>query len=169
MSEPSRDQAGDGAPAETRKKILIVADRSAECRLALRFAGRRAWHTGGRLALLYVIEPADFQHWMSVEEVMRAEALAEAEGVLHALASEINKATGIIVEYIIREGRKPEELLRHVKEDPSIRLLVLGASKEREGPGPLVAALASGFSASFPIPVTIVPGSMTDAEIDELA
>ena len=38
-------------------------------------------------------------------------------------------------------------------------MLVLGASKEAAGPGPLVSSLAAGATAGkFPIPITIVPG-----------
>ncbi|NWG46345.1 MAG: universal stress protein [Alphaproteobacteria bacterium] len=159
----------DAPAAPLPKKILVIADRSPECRLAARFAALRAAHTGGRLSLLYVTEPADFQHWMSVEEIMREEARAEAESVLHSIASEINKATGQIAEYVVREGRKREEVVRHIESDPEIRLLVLGAGTGKEGPGPLVSAMAGEVAASFPVPVTIVPGNMTPEEIDTLA
>jgi hypothetical protein len=46
---------------------------------------------------------------------------------------------------------------------------VLAAGTGREGPGPLVSALAGKSSASFPIPVAIVPGHLEDEEIDALA
>ena len=41
--------------------FLVVVDESEEYRLAVHYAARRAAHTGGRLALLYVIEPAEMQ------------------------------------------------------------------------------------------------------------
>jgi hypothetical protein len=44
---------------------------------------------------------------------------------------------------------------------------VLATSTAKEGPGPLVATVAT--AAHYPIPVTIVPGSLSDAEIDSLA
>ncbi|MCP5432941.1 MAG: universal stress protein [Alphaproteobacteria bacterium] len=172
MSEGPGQKASEDSAAPTRaraKKILIVADRSPECRLALQFAGLRALHTGGRLALLYISEPADFQHWLGVEAIMREEARAEAENVLHTLGTQVNRETGIVVEYAIREGRKREVLIRHIEEDPDIRLLVLGAGTGKEGPGPLVSAMAGEVAASFPVPVTIVPGQMTPEEIEALA
>jgi nucleotide-binding universal stress UspA family protein len=164
MSDPSATP-----PQPTRKKILVVADRSDECRVALRFAGLRALHTGGRLSLLYVMEPADFQHWVAVENIMRAEAREEAESLLHTLAADVNRATGLVPEFLIREGGKREELMRQLEEDPNIRLLVLGAGTGNEGPGPLVSLIAGEVAGTFPVPVTIVPGGMTAEEVGELA
>jgi len=57
------------------RKFLAIVDNSPEHRKALRYAARRAQHTGGRVSLLTVITPADFQHWRSVEDAMREEAL----------------------------------------------------------------------------------------------
>ena len=49
-------------------------------------------------------------------------------------------------------------------------MLVLGASKDPSGPGPLVANLAGGkLAGSFPVPITVVPGHLTTEEILALA
>lgn len=151
-----------------RTKFLVVVDDTPECRLALRFASRRAKKTGGGLTMLRVLEPADFQHWMAVENLMREEARHEAEELLHGLAGDVNAAAGIMPQYVIREGDRLEEILRLIEEDDNIRVLVLGASPEKEGPGPLVSRLAGQMSGSMRIPVTIVPGDMTPEQIDEV-
>ena len=71
------EQEGLGAgppppePAQRERMFLVVVDKTEEMRNALRFACRRAQHTGGRVGLIYYIEPADFQHWKGVEEKMR--------------------------------------------------------------------------------------------------
>ena len=152
----------------TRRKFLCVVDDSPECRLALRFAFRRAARTGGGVILLYVIEPADFQHWMAVENLMREEAREAAEEVLQTLADEGNEWSGIMPEFSIREGRKQDEVLALLEEEPEIRLLVLGASAEKDGPGPLVTALAGPLSANMRVPVTVVPGNLNIQQIDEI-
>ena len=152
----------------TRRKFLCVVDDSPECRLALRFAFRRAARTGGGVILLYVIEPADFQHWMAVENLMREEAREAAEEVLQTLADEVNEWSGIMPEFSIREGRKQDEVLALLEEEPEIRLLVLGASAEKDGPGPLVTALAGPLSANMRVPVTVVPGNLNIQRIDEI-
>lgn len=155
--------------ASRRRKLLVIADESPECRLALRYAARRAQHTGGCLSLLCVLVPTGFEHWMAVEERMREEAREEAERLLHALAAEVNKIAAMFPELVIRAGQKKEEISALIKEDPAIALLVLGAGTGREGPGPLVAGLSSDIATVYPIPVTIVPGTMTEAEIDAIA
>ncbi|MDP6874514.1 MAG: universal stress protein [Alphaproteobacteria bacterium] len=151
-----------------RRKFLCVVDDSPECRLALRFAFRRAARTGGGVILLYVIEPADFQHWMAVQNLMREEAREAAVEVLQTLADEVSQWSGIMPEFAIREGRKQDELLALLEDEPEIRLLVLGASAEKDGPGPLVTALAGPMSANMRVPVTVVPGNLSIEQIDDI-
>jgi nucleotide-binding universal stress UspA family protein len=152
----------------TRRKFLCVVDDSPECRLALRFAFRRAARTGGGVILLYVIEPADFQHWVAVENLMKEEAREAAEEVLQTLADEVSQWSGIMPEFAIREGRKQEQVLTLLEDEPEIRLLVLGASAEKDGPGPLVSALAGSMSGALRVPVTVVPGTLSIDQIDEI-
>jgi hypothetical protein len=71
---------------------------------------------------------------------------------------------------VIREGAKADEIRELIDEDSDIGILVLGASVESSGPGPLVSTLASGKNAgNFPVPITVVPGGLTLEEIDALA
>ena len=46
--------------------------------------------------------------------------------------------------------------------------MVLAAGAGKEGPGPLVQALA-GRGPAFPIPVTVVPYDLSDEDIDAVA
>ena len=151
------------------RKLLVIADDTAECRVALRYAARRAQHTDGRLCLLYVIEPVAGNEWMAVEERMREEAREEAERLLYELAQEANTATGLIAEMTIREGEKKEEVLAFISAEPNVRLLVLGAGTGREGPGPLVSSLAGDIAGLYTVPVTIVPGGLSPDAIDAIA
>jgi len=151
------------------RKFLVVVDGTPECGRALHFAARRAEHSGGRVTLLTVISPADFQHWLGVENIMREEARAEAEEMQARMIKEVKTYCDLTLEALIREGDKAEEIVGLIEEDEDVAILVLGASTDSAGPGPLVAMLANAASASFPIPVTIVPGDLTDEEIDALA
>ena len=157
------------AETEARiRKFLVYVDDTPECRLALRFACRRAKHTGGGVTLLRVVVPGDFQHWMAVEDRMREEALEEAEQLLHKLAGEVNDSSGIMPELIVREGVPHDAILTHIEEDQDIRILVLGAATGSEGPGPLVSLMAGKMAGTMHIPVTVVPGNLTVTQIDEL-
>ncbi|HEY5339347.1 MAG TPA: universal stress protein [Rhizomicrobium sp.] len=149
------------------RKFLVVVDKSSECNVAIRFATRRAMATGGRVTLLCVASPADFQQWRGVEEIMKDEAHAEAESLIHDAAKKVNELSGIISELVIAEGRPAECLLELLKNDREISILVLAAGTAKEGPGPLVATV--GTASHYPIPVSIVPGNLSDADIDDLA
>lgn len=148
------------------RKFLVVVDKTPEARIAVRFAARRAQHTGGRVTLLCVAQPADFQQWRGVEEIMKDEAHQEAERLIYAAAKTVNELAGIIPELVISEGRPAEALLELIKSDKDISILVLASATAKEGPGPLVSLFATGVQS---IPVTIVPGNFTDEKIDELA
>ncbi len=155
MSEPDR-----------KRKFLVVVDKTPECRIAVRFAARRAQHTDGRVTLLCVAQPADFQQWRGVEEIMKDEARQEAEGLIYGAAKTVNELAGIIPELVLGEGRATDALLELIKSDRDISILVLASSTAKEGPGPLVSLFAGGVQA---IPVTIVPGNFSDEKIDTLA
>jgi nucleotide-binding universal stress UspA family protein len=170
MSEqPSPAPPGE-APAgeEPRERIfLVVVDETEEMKNALHFASRRALHTGGRVALFYALEPPEFQHWLGVERVMQEEARQHAEQTLQDLAAKVQTDTGKTPVLYLREGRRREELMALIDEEPSISLLVLGMASGREGPGPLVSYLVSQGQ-PIRLPVTLVPGQLSQAEIDAL-
>ena len=149
--------------------FLVVVDESEEMRVALRYASRRARAVGGKVALLYVIEPSDFMHWMAIENLRQEERRAEAESLLQDLSAEVNRMTGTMPVLYVRDGTRREELLKLLDEEPSISILVLAASTSPTGPGPLVSALTGRFLDSLPVPITIVPGHLTDEQIDAIA
>jgi nucleotide-binding universal stress UspA family protein len=148
--------------------FLVVVDETEEMRNALRYACRRAQHTSGRVALLHVVEPAEFQHWLGVGRVMEEEARVDAEQRMQTLAAEVFAQTGRMPVVHIREGKRPEELVALLQEDPSISLLVLATAIGSGNPGPLVTFLLGHLGRRVRIPVTLVPGELSVEEIDAL-
>lgn len=167
MSGPASTEALHGGRDHARK-FLVVVDKTPECHVAVRFATRRAQHTGGRVTLLCVAEHDDFQQWRGVEEIMRDEAHQESENLVYEAAKVVNELSGIIPELVILEGHPAECLSDVMKSDKAISILVLAAGTSKEGPGPLVSSLV-GKAGFHPIPITIVPGGLSDEEIDALA
>lgn len=156
-----------------KRKFLVVVDETPECESALAFAASRAQRTKGQLALLYVIESeGEAMHWLGVEEIAREEGLSKAKAVFRLFGRKL-KSMGfdeLDPEEIVREGSKSEEITKLIEEDQDIGVLVLGASKDPSGPGPLVSSLAGGRLAGvFPTPITVVPGHLTTEEILALA
>ena len=171
-TEPEETALEDTAPpdpsARSNRVFLCVVDNTQECINAIYFAACRARRTGGRLALLYIMEPAEFQHWMAVEEKMREEGRAEAEDFLHKHSSQVQEWTGELPTLYIREGKSAETILTLIEEEPRISILVLGAGTDKKGPGPLVSSIGGKLSGKFPIPITIVPGTLSSEQLDML-
>lgn len=149
--------------------FLVVVDETPEHHIAVHYAARRAAHTGGRIALLHVIEPPDVQHFSAIEELARAESREAAEELMHKLCDAIAPVAGSMPIVYIREGRPRDELLKLIAEEPSISILVLGAGTGPEGPGPLISYVTGKAAARLRIPITIVPGGLTLDQIDALS
>jgi nucleotide-binding universal stress UspA family protein len=149
--------------------LLVVVDETPEHRIAVRYAARRAAHTGGRLALLYVIEPTELQHFRAIEELAQAERREAAEELLQLLCEDIAPIAGAMPIVYIREGRRRDELLALIAEEPTISILVLAAGTGAEGPGPLVSSLAGKAAARLRIPIAIVPGGLSMEQVDALS
>jgi nucleotide-binding universal stress UspA family protein len=156
--------------AKRRSKFLVVVDDTDEVRVAVRYATRRARNVRCGVVMLRVIEPVDFQQWAGVAEMMRSEAHEAAENLLQKLAEQVNQESGLLPELVIREGVAKTEILKLVDEDPGIRMLVLAAKPNAggEGPGPLVSALAGQMAGDLKFPITVIPGSLSDEQIDRL-
>ena len=149
------------------RKFLVVLDETRECLNAMRFAALRAAHTGGGVQILSIIPPEEFQHWLGVADLMRAEARERIEAHFEVFAKWMRDKQGVDPELVIREGDPVAEILAQVREDPSVGVLVLGAGSEKNGPGPLVTAMSRN-AGSLPIPVTIVPGDMSKERLESI-
>jgi nucleotide-binding universal stress UspA family protein len=149
------------------RKFLVVLDDTRECLNAMRFAALRAAHTGGGVQILSVIPPEEFQHWMGVADLMRAEARERIEAHFEVFAKWMRDKQGINPELVIREGDPVQEILAQVRTDADVGILVLGASNEKSGPGPLVTQMTRN-AGNLPIPITIVPGDMSKERLEEI-
>lgn len=147
------------------RTFLVVVDETEEMRVALRYASRRAKATGGRVALLYVIDPSEFEHFMGVREIMRDEKRQEAEETIKKLGDVIVGDSGQIPVVYMREGNRRDELLKILDEEPAISILVLGAGTGPEGPGPLISHMIGKAAGKVRVPITIVPGNLTDEQL----
>jgi len=152
-----------------KPKCLVIVDETAEWDRAVYYASRWAKRVGGGVVTLRIIETEDQnQQWLGVAEVMRAEAHEEANTALDRAARRANGIAAITPERVIREGDPTEQILDVIDADVDIAMLVLAANPGPEGPGPLITMISAAVG-SFPIPVTIIPGDLSDAEIDALS
>ena len=154
------------------RKMLVIIDDSPEVEAALFFCASRIKHSSGVIVLLHVIEPQDFQTWMGVQQLYIDEETNKAKARFRLFRRKLNQAgyESVVIEEVIRQGVLVDELTKLIAEDQDIGIMVLGAAVDAKGPGPLVSSLAAGNRAgTFPIPITIVPGDLTQEELQALA
>ena len=150
------------------RKFLVVLDDSKECLNAMRFAALRAAHTGGGVSVLSVIPPEEFNHWIGVADIMRAEARERIEVHFEVFAKWMRDKQGVEPELVIREGEAIDEIIQQIADDGEIGVLVLGASSDKkQGPGPLVTQMSRN-AGSLPVPVTIVPGDLSKEALEAI-
>ncbi|MEO1537089.1 MAG: universal stress protein [Pseudomonadota bacterium] len=150
------------------RKFLVVLDDSRECLNAMRFAAMRAARSGGGVEVLAVIPPDEFNHWIGVSEIMREEARERIHAHFEVFAKWMRDRQNVDPELVIREGEPVKEILSQIEQDGEIGVLVLGASPEKGGPGPIVTALSRNFG-SLPVPLTIVPGELSKERLEAVS
>jgi len=152
-----------------KPKCLVVVDDTAEGDRAVYYASRWSVRVGGGVVMLRVIDLEDRnQQWLGVADIMKAEAEETANLALDRASGRANGIAAITSERIIREGDPMEQILDVIDKDVDIAVLILAASAGAEGPGPIITALAK-LAGTFPIPMTVVPGNLSDADIDALS
>jgi nucleotide-binding universal stress UspA family protein len=152
-----------------KRKYLVVIDDSEECDRAVFWAAKRAGRTKSQIVMLRVLETSDRnQQWLGVADIMQAEAMEAAHAALDKYSARAQKIAHIKPDQVIREGDTAEEIVKLIDEDADIGILVLAAGTAKEGPGPLVSNLAKS-AGTFAIPVAIVPGHLSDEDLESMA
>jgi nucleotide-binding universal stress UspA family protein len=153
---------------EPKRTYLVVIDDSAEARVALRFAARRATKTDGKVEVLAVVEPQDFVQWGGVQAAIEEEQKLRIEGVVSGAIGEIVDETGVKPSIVIRSGEPIKVVREYIGSREEVAALVLGAAPSGS-PGPLVAHFTGSDAGKLPCPVMIIPGSLSDERLEQLS
>ena len=154
--------------SEARRTYLVVVDDSAESRVALRFAARRAAKTGGKIEVLGIAEPQDFVQFGGVQNAIEEEQRLRIEGVVSGAVGEILDESGMQANIIIRQGEVVKTVREYLEGRDEVAALVLGAAPSGN-PGPLVANFTGNDAGLLPCPVMIIPGSLNDERLEQLS
>lgn len=147
---------------------LVIMDETEEASLALRFATRRAEKTGGAVHLLALVPRQAFLAFAGVAATLEEEARQRAETLVTGAAGSVLSAGGPMPVISVRQGEGIKVVREYLEEHPEVQALVLGAAREG-GPGPLVSHFAGNGSGALPCPVYIIPGSLSDEDVDRLS
>ncbi len=150
------------------RTYLVVIDDSPEARVALRFAARRAAKTDGSVEVLAVVEPQDFVQWGGVQAAIEEEQKLRIEASVAASVGEIMDAAGIQPKIVVRQGDRVSTVRGYIGTREDIAALVLGAAPSGH-PGPLVADFTGHDAGKLPCPLMIIPGSLTEEQLETLS
>jgi len=146
---------------------LVIMDETEEALRALRFASRRAMKTGGSVHILALVPRENFNAFGAIQATIEEEARDRAEMVASSAAGSIFAESGKMPVISVRTGDAQGVIKDYLVEHPEVAALVLGAAREG-GPGPLVSHFST-HAGALPCPLFIVPGSLTDEDIDRLS
>lgn len=146
---------------------LVIMDETDEARTALRFAASRAARTGGQVHLLALVPRQQFVAFSGIQATIEEEARARAEALVTSAAGSLPSQSGEAPTIAVRQGEGISVIRDYLGEHPEVSALVLGAAANG-APGPLVAHFASS-AGHLPCPVYVIPGSMSDADLERLS
>ncbi|HOB15422.1 MAG TPA: universal stress protein [Novosphingobium sp.] len=145
---------------------LVIMDETKEAGTALRFAARRARLTDGEVHLLALVPRQQFVAFGGIQATIEDEARTRAEDLVTSAAGSLLSEGGKPPTIAVRMGDGVAVIREYLGEHPEISALVLGADSDG-GPGPLVSHFAA-VSGQLPCPLYLIPGGMSDAELDRL-
>lgn len=146
---------------------LVIMDETTEALRALRFASRRAMKTGGAVHILALVPRENFNAFGAVQATIEEEARDRAEMVASSAAGSLFAESGKMPVISVRTGDAQGVIRDYLTEHPEVAALVLGAAAEG-APGPLVTHF-SAHAGQLACPLFIVPGGLTDQDIDRLS
>jgi nucleotide-binding universal stress UspA family protein len=145
---------------------LVIIDETEEATLALRFAARRAADTQGSVHILAIVPKQEFNAFAGVQATLEEEARDRAEVMANGAAGALFSESGTMPQISVKVGDGQAVINEYLTEHPEVAALVLGAAAEG-GPGPLVTHFSS-IAGSLSCPLFVVPGGLSDHQLDGL-
>jgi hypothetical protein len=154
---------------EKELTFLVVLDDSKEMFNALRYAAQRSARTNGRVALLYTFETLEFSHWKAVEDIGEKELRKEADSKIKEYENFILKFTDKKPKKFIMKGDRVECIASFLNDNSFISNFVLASSESKANKDPLISSFTGKQSSKIKVPITIIPPTLTEEEIDNLS
>lgn len=151
----------------TSRKYLVCVTDNDESRVALKMSCIKAKHHGGKVTVVHVTPPVDMQTPFNVAERFKEEQRAEAQKFIQAMCDAAFALTGIMPAIDIRDGKIGDEIVNAAMSDGDYILMVLGFS-ENSGQGDLIQWLSAQMGKKLLIPIMIVPGNLTDQQMQNI-
>ena len=149
--------------------FLVVLDDSQEMFRALRYAARRSSRNNGRVALLYTFETLEFSHWKAVEDIAEVESREKAEEKIVEYENFVMSFTEKKPKKFIMKGDRVECIIKFLEANKFISNFVLAASEKSSPSDSLISSFTGKNRSKIKVPLTILPLSLSEEEIDKLS
>lgn len=149
-------------------RYMVCVDARDESKAALRLACMKARARGGSVLMVHVVPPADFQTLGAIADRMREERKAEAETLLRSLMDDAALTFGVTPIPLLREGSAGDEIVTTALEDSEIIMMVIGVATHSNGRGKLASWLSGQLGTKLLLPLLLVPGNLTDQQLETL-
>lgn len=147
---------------------LVCVNKESYSEVAVKFAVYLAHRNKGYVSILHVIEVTDFQTLGSIANKMRKEMHENAQKVLNRMGEICHETGEMIPTIILREGLIASEILNVVENDNTFSMLLVGASPESTIKSKILPPLVSESGKRLQVPVLVVPGNLTEAQMAQL-
>ncbi len=152
-----------------RSTFLVCVNEKQHSETALRFACKKALQCNADVTMLYIINPMDYNTVFSVADVIKEDRRMQAEKLLKSLSKKVTLWSGRNAKTVIREGKIADEVINEIEANERINLLVLGVAADgSSGKGKLLPQLTNEIGDSYHVPLLVIPGNLTEEEIDAL-
>ncbi len=154
---------------KARVNYLVCVNSEKYSETALHFVCQMAKDNHGIVTILHVIEPADYQTLGAVAEKMREETINEAENLLKKLADKAKKWGDIMPSLLVKEGLIEDEIIAVLEEDKNISMLITGTASGTSVKSKILPPLVASLGKKLSIPMLIIPGNLSNRQIEDLA
>ena len=149
--------------------FLVVLDDSQEMFRAFRYAARRSSRNNGRVALLYTFDTLEFSHWKAVEDIAEVESREKAEEKIVEYENFVMTFTQKKPKKFIMKGDRVECIIKFLEANNFISNFVLAASEKSSSSDSLISSFTGKNRSKIRVPLTILPSSLSEEEIDKLS
>lgn len=155
--------------SDARKvNYLVCVNNEKYAEVALHYTCSIANRSDSSITILHVIEPADYQTLGAVADKMRQEKFAAAEKLLQNLSAKVQKWSNITPAVIVKEGLIEDQIIALANEDETIHMLIAGVAPETNVKSKIIPPIVSALGNKIHIPLMLVPGNLTEGQIDKL-
>lgn len=147
---------------------LVCVNNEKYSETALQFACNLAKTNNGLITILHVIEPSEYHSFGGIEKAMQTEQQNNAQELMDNLSQKASEWFGASTILQVKEGKIENEIIQVVENDKTIKMMIVGAAPDGASKSKILPPLVSSLGSKLSIPMLIIPGNLSDEQIEDL-